>query len=87
MVDPGQVDTAMTKLFTGKLTWVVPTPSTFVQSAIKKLGFTSRTCGYWAHSFQNWFVSLLLPEWAVAAANFEVGKKQYRHAMYMKNGE
>ena len=77
----------MTELFAENLTWAVPTPSTFVQSAITKLGFSTRTCGYWAHSFQNWFLfRVLLPEWMIEAATLKEGKKQYRHAMKIKMG-
>ena len=86
MVKPGQVNTTMTALFEGKLTWAVPTPSTFVQSAITTLGFSASTCGYWPHSLQSWVLfRVLLPEWAIAAARLKCGKQQYRHAMNMKS--
>merc|ERR1712150_211611 len=52
LVDPGQVDTQMTALFANKLTWSVPSPSTYVKSTIKRIGFSSHTSGYWPHSFQ-----------------------------------
>ena len=88
LVEPGQVNTKMAELFAEKLTWAVPTPSTFVQSAITKLGFSARTCGYWAHSFQYWFLfQFLLPEWALAAATLKQGKKQYRQSMEIKKGD
>ena len=57
LIDPGQVTTSMTELFKEKPKWSAPTPSTFVKSAIKRLGFTDRTCGYWAHSIQNWILA------------------------------
>ena len=88
MVEPGQVETALTNLYAGRLTWVVPTPSTFVESAITKLGCTTHTCGYWAHSFQTWILfQWLLPKWAITTGNLEIGKKQYIHAINMKKGD
>ena len=86
LIEPGQVDTAMTEMFEQKAS--IPNASTFVQSAIIKLGFSARTCGYWAHSMSNWLiVQWLLPEWALAAVTLKVGKKQYQHAINMKKGD
>ena len=82
LVEPGQVNTSMTELFEERPRWSAPTASTFVSSAIRKLGFSARTCGYWAHSFQNWLlVQWLLPEWVLQHSTAKVGKKQYDHAI------
>ena len=82
LVEPGQVSTSMTKLFEEKPKWAAPLASTFVGSAIKKLGFNGRTCGYWGHSLQNWIlVQWLLPDWALAKLTLKTGKKQYEYAI------
>ena len=84
LIDPGQVDTQMTALFANKLTWSVPTPSTFVKSAINRLGFSSHTCGYWPHSFQHWFMQLLFPQSLVSKLMVKEGKNQYNHAVKIR---
>ena len=85
MVEPGQVNTAMTGLFKEQPEWAAPRPGTFVKSAIKKLGFGVRTCGYWAHSFQNWLgITWLLPQWALASLILRTGTAQYEYAMKRK---
>ncbi len=71
----------MTELFEEKPKWTAPLPSTFVRSSIKKLGFSGRTCGYWAHSIQSLIiVQWLLPDWALAKVTLKTGKKQYEYA-------
>ena len=81
LVDPGQVDTQMTALFANKLTWSVPSPSAYVASAIKSLGFSSHTSGYWPHSFQNWLMPCLIPQWLFSKLMIKEGKNQYNHAV------
>lgn len=83
LVDPGQVDTQMTALFANKLTWSVPSPSTYVKSTIKRIGFSSHTSGYWPHSFQNWFMSFF-PRCLISKLMLKEGKNQYNHALRMK---
>jgi len=86
LVDPGQVDTKMTELFASKLTWSVPTPSTFVKSAIKRIGFSSHTCGYWPHSLQSWFMDRApFPQWLISRLMLKEGEKQYKHAIKTLN--
>ena len=78
----------MTELFEEKPKWTAPTPSIFVGSSIKKLGFSERTCGYWAHSFQNWLIiGWLLPDWALSKVTLKTGKKQYEYAISKKKRE
>ena len=84
MVDPGQVDTQMTALFANDLTWSVPSPSAYVQSAIKSLGFSSHTSGYWPHSFQNWLMQSLLPQFLIPKLMLKEGKNQYNHAVKVR---
>ena len=83
LVDPGQVDTQMTALFANKLTWSVPSPSTYVKSTIKRIGFSSHTSGYWPHSFQNWFMSFF-PRCLISKLMLKEGNNQYNHALRMK---
>ena len=85
LVDPGHVDTKMTELFANKLTWSVPTPSTFVKSAIKRIGISSHTCGYWPHSFQSWFMSMAIPQCLISRLMLKEGENQYKHALKMLN--
>ena len=85
LVEPGQVTTSMTELFIENP--CSPTPSTYVNSAIKKLGFSGRTCGYWAHSIQIWIlVEWLLPDWMLANISLKRGKRQYEYAINKSKG-
>jgi len=82
-VDPGQVVTAMTELFEQPSGLVAPSAKTFVSSAISTLGFTTRTCGYWFHSFITIFFKLT-PDWALAKTAENNGKRNYKHALKEK---
>ena len=85
LVEPGQVSTSMTELFEEKPKCTAPTAPTFVKSAIRKLGFGNRTCGYWAHSIQNFIlIQWGLPEWILSKVTLKTGKQQYNHAMNAK---
>ena len=81
LVDPGQVETKMTELFADKLSWSVPTPSQFVKSAIKCIGYSNHTCGYWPHSLQTVIGQSIMPEWLMAKALVKAGNKNYQHAL------
>ena len=83
LVEPAHVKTEMTSNFTGQLSAMVPSPSTFVESSIKRLSYTDHTCGYWAHSLETWMVSSFFPNWVVSAGMLKEGTKQYEHAMRM----
>ena len=74
----------MTSNFAGQLSAIVPSPSTFVKSSIKRLSYTDHTCGYWAHSLETWMVSSFFPNWIVSAGMLKEGTKQYEHAMRMQ---
>jgi 17beta-estradiol 17-dehydrogenase / very-long-chain 3-oxoacyl-CoA reductase len=59
---PGPVATNMTKIETGSL--IIPTPKDYVESALKTVGFSEFTAGYWTHTvlqFTAQFVNFLLP--------------------------
>lgn len=83
-VDPGQVVTAMTELFEQAPGVVAPSAKTFVTSAISTLGFTTRTCGYWFHSYMTLFIKLI-PDWASSWNMENIGKRNYQHALQEKN--
>uniref|UniRef100_A0A8D8ZL66 Very-long-chain 3-oxoacyl-CoA reductase n=2 Tax=Cacopsylla melanoneura TaxID=428564 RepID=A0A8D8ZL66_9HEMI len=48
-VMPGYVATAMSKI--KKSSWMVPSPATFVESALKTVGIQNQTTGYYPHCF------------------------------------
>ena len=83
LIEPAHVKTEMTSNFAGKLSAIVPNPSTFVESSIKRLSYTDHTCGYWAHSLETWMVSSFFPNRIVSAGMLKEGTKQYEHAMRM----
>ena len=51
-VTPGAVETALTKHLPRNRLSSRAEPSEFVNSALSTLGYSSRTCGWWAHSAQ-----------------------------------
>ena len=60
---PSYICTSMTS-FSDKLSqpsFFVPSPDSFASSAIKTLGFSSYTTGYWTHSLQILFPFAFLP--------------------------
>ena len=76
----------MAKLFASNLSAVVPTPSTFVKSAIKRLGYTAHTCGYWPHSLEMWIHGVCIPDWILSTSIWgnimlKEGTKHYEHAL------
>ncbi|XP_076323237.1 inactive hydroxysteroid dehydrogenase-like protein 1 isoform X2 [Tachypleus tridentatus] len=54
---PSYVSTKLTRFsnFLQKPGFIVPDAPTFVRSAIRTVGMTSRTTGYWSHGLQWWF--------------------------------
>lgn len=48
-VMPGYVATNMSKI--KKSSWMVPSPATFVDSALKTIGIQNQTTGYYPHCF------------------------------------
>lgn len=57
---PYYVSTAMTFHISPNM--FVPTATIYVKSALATLPYASRTCGYWCHGLQAWFLSFA-PEW------------------------
>lgn len=64
-VTPSYVSTNMTKFSSLISTPGLLTPSadTFASSAIRTLGYTSFTSGYWTHGIQKWVVDTFCPRW------------------------
>jgi len=59
-VDPGHVNTSLTTDVMPATP--APDPKTFVASAIRTLGHTGQTCGYWGHSLFHTISALFIPE-------------------------
>ncbi|KAK3102348.1 hypothetical protein FSP39_010677 [Pinctada imbricata] len=61
---PFYVATRMTRYSKtlSKPSLLIPTADDYASSAIKTLGYSSRTSGYWPHTIQSWF-SESIPEW------------------------
>jgi len=78
-VDPGQVQTAMTKMFLPMPSLLSPTPATYAASALKTLGYNARTCGWWVHSLWVTAVLSLVPGWVTAGIFNIMGRMQYGH--------
>ncbi|XP_068721657.1 inactive hydroxysteroid dehydrogenase-like protein 1 [Montipora capricornis] len=57
---PYYVATAMT--YDTKPGIAVPSPETYVKHALRTLGLSRRTTGYWSHGVQAWFLRFC-PEW------------------------
>ena len=51
-IDPGVVNTEMTKKIAKLIKSISPDADQFVRSALPTLGFAQRTCGFWFHSLQ-----------------------------------
>ena len=85
LVDPGHVETQMTELFSNKLMCSVPTPSAYVKSAIKTIGYSAHTSGYWPHSLELWIQRGLFPNWLAKKCLLMEGKKQYQHAIKIQS--
>ena len=61
----------------------VPSPEQYVQSAIRTLGITQRTTGYWPHAFQVWLASCI-PDWVYISGSFYVNQWFRENAMKRK---
>lgn len=57
---PGFITTKLSKI--RRASWLVPTPESFVRSAMSTIGVENRTFGCWAHALQA-YVTDIIPEW------------------------
>ena len=56
----------------------VPTPETFVNSAIRTIGFSSCTTGYWSHSLQTALMGCLpIPKIAISKLMNDAFRSRY----------
>lgn len=64
-VTPSYVATNMTSFSSliNTPSLVTPTADTFAASAVRTLGYTSLTSGYWTHGIQSWIVDTFCPRW------------------------
>jgi len=79
---PAWVTSKMSKV--KKSSFLIPTPETYVESALGRLGVQSMTTGYWAHEI---FAALFnsLPESLLTYATYNVLNKQRAKAHKKKN--
>lgn len=63
-VCPGGVDTGMLSFMpkSEKPKLLVPSPQAYAASCVRTLGFSSFTCGYWAHGLQSLTFDLATPD-------------------------
>jgi len=86
-VDPGQVQTAMTKMFFPTPSLLAPTPATFASSALKTLGYNSRTCGWWVHGMMVTLLGSIIPGCVTTLLLRVIGKLEYRYSKDTKNNK
>ena len=81
-VDPMYVCTKMTSYadLMQKPSLFVPSPETFVHSAIRTLGVVQRTTGYWPHGLQVWFAGFV-PDCIYIKGSFYINRWFRENAM------
>merc|ERR1719153_199161 len=82
-VDPGAVATEMTKDFAPAPG--VPTAEVYVASALKTLGYSQRTLGWYGHGLQ-WLIFDMCPVLMRNMGSKHGGRRNYEHAM-QKHGK
>jgi len=83
-LDPGQVNTNMTKELIPISSIEAPHPEQLVISSLKTLGFTKQTGGWWFHSLHAFLVSWMFPKWFLQWFLKGFGSRQYKHAVLKK---
>jgi len=78
-VDPGQVQTEMTKMFFPSPALLAPSPAAFAASAVKTVGYSSRTCGWWVHGLWVTLLDSLMPGWVTATMLRIIGRLEYAY--------
>jgi len=84
-LDPGQVNTNMTKDLIELSSIEAPSPTDLVRSSLNTLGFTKATSGWWFHSLHAFTVSWLFPKWFLHMFLKNYGKKQYLYSVEKMN--
>jgi len=82
-VDPAEVATEMTKDFAPSPG--VPTAEVYVASALKTLGYSQRTLGWYGHGLM-WLIFDMFPVWMSNMGLKHGGRRNYEHAM-QKHGK
>jgi len=62
-MDPGAVNTEMTKEFDPDIKGISPNAEQFVSSAMPTLGWAQRTTGHWSHGVMWWMCEPLRGTW------------------------
>ncbi|KAK7098894.1 inactive hydroxysteroid dehydrogenase-like protein 1 [Littorina saxatilis] len=78
---PFYVATRMTRYSEtlSKTSFFIPNADTFARSAVRTLGFSTRTTGYFPHTMQSW-ITALCPEWLWKMAASRVNTSLRQHA-------
>ena len=84
-IDPMYICTNMTRYseLMQKPSLFVPSPQTFVKSAIRTLGLVQRSTGYWPHSLQVWLAGCV-PERMYITCSFYVNRWFRKQALMKK---
>jgi len=86
-VDPGQVQTAMTKKFFPTPSLLAPNPATFASSALNTLGYNTRTCGWWVHGMWVTVLGSIIPGWVTALLLRLIGRLEYAYSKDSKQNK
>merc|ERR1712212_238405 len=85
-IDPGVVNTEMTKDFDPGQKGISPNAEEYLASALPTIGWAQRTCGHWSHGLQWALVETLLghDSWLMKRLALSGGKKVYEEAKQRK---
>jgi len=76
-MDPGAVNTEMTKEFDPDVKAMSPDAAQFVKSALPTLGWVQRTCGHWFHGLQAWGAEMGRDTWFLKHNTKKMNYKSY----------
>merc|ERR1719219_520636 len=85
-MDPGAVNTEMTKEFDPDIKARSPDAETFVRSALPTLGWVQRTCGHWTHGFGWWTQVPIHDTWVQRSFVKKMQHKAYKLALERDSG-
>merc|ERR1712233_223398 len=85
-IDPGVVNTEMTKEFDPGHKGISPNPDEYLASALPTIGWVQRTCGHWSHGLHWAVVETLFghESWLMKRFGRSGGKKVYEEAKERK---
>jgi len=85
-IDPGVVNTEMTKEFDPAQKGISPNAEEYLVSALPTIGWAQRTCGHWSHGLQWFVVETLMGHdcWLMRRLGLSGQKKVYEEAKERK---